>query len=289
MGCDLHSRSRPRQLDATASFNGVPVAGTFTYSPTSGTTLSAGAQTLSTAVTTAKPVVYTFSGQAISQSAAIALANGNSGITACGGSPPTFTKTANIDQITLSQNSTFVTCVILVGQSGSFTGNGIVLTGGANFATVQGNNISGEAAQAIKVGSNSAQIEYNTVSQSAAATAISGCGTISFNNVTVNAGDGIDLTGNQCNAVAARSREADRRCGQLGPKQSDESLVDKRSRNRDLPRPEQERPALGYLNRMDRDRRRCGCVSGREGRNADVARRAWHLARAPVAGHAPRA
>ena len=164
-----------------------------------------GGLTLSTAVTTTKPVVYTFSGQSISQTAAISLANGNSGITACSGSPPTFTKAANIDQITLSQNSTFVSCLILVGQSGSFTGNGIVATAAANFAFIQGNNVSGEAGQAIKSASSSSQIQFNTVSSSAssqAAILLSGNGgSINFNNVTVNAGDGIDVTGNQDSVV----------------------------------------------------------------------------------------
>jgi len=38
----------------------------------------------------------------------------------------------------------------------------------------------------------------------------------------------------------------------VGPLQRNESLVVQRGRNRDLPRSQQERPTLGYLNRMDR-------------------------------------
>src|SRR5215469_1304561 len=40
---------------------------------------------------------------------------------------------------------------------------------------------------------------------------------------------------------------------------------------------------------MHRDRRRSGCVRRRECRDADVAGRAWYLARTPIAGHGPRA
>jgi hypothetical protein len=152
-----------------------------------------GAQTLSTAVTTAKAVVYTFSGQAISQSAAVSLAASNSGIDACRGASPTFTKAGNIDQITMSGAGSFVRCLTLVGVGGSFTGNGIIDNAGSSEVAL--NTVSGEAAQAIKSGSATAVIRGNAVSGGTAGNPVmSGNGSFVYNTVTANgAGDGIDL------------------------------------------------------------------------------------------------
>ena len=69
-----------------------------------------------------------------------------------------------------------------------------------------------------------------------------------------NAGLVMELLSNT--SISPRIRHIDRLCGQRGPIQGNESLVDQRGRNRDLPRSEQEPPTLGYLNLMHRDRRR---------------------------------
>jgi len=55
------------QLNATASFNGVPVAGTFTYNPTAGTVLPVGnGQTLSAAFTPSDTIHYTAASASVS-------------------------------------------------------------------------------------------------------------------------------------------------------------------------------------------------------------------------------
>jgi hypothetical protein len=154
-----------------------------------------GALTLSTAVTTAKPVVYTFSGQTISQSAAITLANASSGINGCAGVSPIFTKAGNIDQITASGIGSFVSCVTLVGVGGSFTGNGIVIS--ANTPYVEFNNISGEAAAGIS-NAGSGDIQFNVVSSTSTGHAITmsgNYGSIFYNIVTSTASDAIFLNG----------------------------------------------------------------------------------------------
>lgn len=108
-----------------------------------------GALTLSTAVTTNKAVVYTFCGQAISQSAAIVLGHANSAIVGCAGRPTVFTKAANIDMIAATSSNNAIQNLTLAGVKGSFTGNCIFLNG-ASKATVSGNSISACANDAIK-------------------------------------------------------------------------------------------------------------------------------------------
>jgi hypothetical protein len=155
-------------------------------------------QTLSTSVTTAKAVVYTFNGQTISQSANINFggSGANSGINSCKGAQPTFTKAANIDQITLTGNGTFVRCVTLVGVGVSFTGNGIVSN--ANFSNIESNIVTGEAASAIKATTQTTIIKGNTASGGTAGNPVIMCPcSILYNNVTANgAGDGIDIVSN---------------------------------------------------------------------------------------------
>lgn len=163
-----------------------------------------GAQTLSSAVTTAKPVTYTFSGQAISQSAAITLSNANSGINGCRGVQPTFTKAGNIDQITMNANNTFVRCIGLAGVGGTFTGSGIVATVSVNNGWIEKNNIATEAANGIKDASTSTQISYNFVAQNSATQAILSTGNggvIMGNIVTPTQGDGITTQGNQAMVI----------------------------------------------------------------------------------------
>jgi hypothetical protein len=165
-----------------------------------------GALTLSTAVTTAKPVIYTFSGQAISQSANVTLGNSGSGIDACNGTPAIFTKAGNIDQFTITANATFIRCLTLVGVSGSFTGNGIVQSGGSG-ALIERNTVSGEAATAIKNTAGSGWIQFNNVVSSASGVpAVSSASDfVEFNTVSTSLGDGIDITGNQMNIIGNSS------------------------------------------------------------------------------------
>lgn len=159
-----------------------------------------GAQTLSTAVTTAKPVTYTFCGQAISQTAAISLASANASIVACPSQSTIITKAASLDQITISSSNNAVSGNALAGAGGSFTGNGIVITGAAINTLITDNNLSGEAGQEVSTASASMQIAYNTISHTAATPAVTSSGAggqISFNQITSIAGDGIDITGVQ--------------------------------------------------------------------------------------------
>jgi hypothetical protein len=53
------------QLDATATYNGASVGGTFVYSPAKGTVLTAGAQTLSVTFTPKNTADYTSAGAAV--------------------------------------------------------------------------------------------------------------------------------------------------------------------------------------------------------------------------------
>ena len=119
------------------------------------------ASTLSTAVTTAKAVVYTFCGQAISQTAAVTLNAANSAIEGCPGKKTTFTKAGNIDQITLSAANVSVRGITLAGVKASFTGNGIITAAGATQAVIENNVISGEAGDAIK--DNSGTFSVNLI------------------------------------------------------------------------------------------------------------------------------
>ena len=154
------------------------------------------AQTLSTAVTTAAPVVYTFCGQSVTQSANVALAYLNSAVAGCPGEATTFIKGANIDQFTLSAGSTAVVGLTLTGETGTYTGKGIVLTSGASNAQIVGNLISGEASNGISNSSSTALISSNTVKGTTSSAAILGDGTITGNQVTASAGDGIDANSN---------------------------------------------------------------------------------------------
>jgi hypothetical protein len=120
-----------------------------------------GALVLSTAVTTAKAVVYTFCGQSISQSAAVILAATNSAVIGCPGAATIITKAGNIDQFTLSGIQTAVKYLQLSGAKGSFTGNGIVTATGAAQAVIEGNVISAQANDAIK--DNSATFSINLI------------------------------------------------------------------------------------------------------------------------------
>jgi hypothetical protein len=160
-----------------------------------------GAQTLSSAVSTAKSVMFTFSGQAISQSAAITLSGSGAGINSCGGALPVFTKAGNIDQITTSGSNDYVACVSLVGVGGSFTGNGIVLNGAS--ASAYDNVVSGEAGIGIKSASLTALIQGNNISNGTTGSgpAASGNGFWAFNNITAQTADGLDL-GNQATAYS---------------------------------------------------------------------------------------
>jgi hypothetical protein len=152
-----------------------------------------GALTLSSAVTTAKAVTYTFCGQAISQSAAVTFTNSPSGILGCHTTTTTFTKAGNITQFTLNANYTFIEGVTLAGVSGSFTGGGISVTSVSNFADVYDNVVAGEAGIGIQSASANALISDNQVGGATASAAISGLGMINFNVVTAAAGDGIDV------------------------------------------------------------------------------------------------
>jgi hypothetical protein len=160
-----------------------------------------GAQTLSSAVSTAKSVMFTFSGQAISQSAAITLSGSGAGINSCGGALPVFTKAGNIDQITTSGSNDYVSCISLVGVGGSFTGNGIVLNGAS--ASAYDNVVSGEAGIGIKSTSLTALIQGNNISNgtTGSGAAASGNGFWAFNNITGQTADGLDL-GNQATAYS---------------------------------------------------------------------------------------
>lgn len=88
-----------------------------------------GAQTLSTAVTVTAPasVVFTFCGQQISQTAAIA-GDGYS-IKGCPSKTTIFTKAANIDMMTLSGLYQSISGITLKGNRPTNTGDGIVLNG----------------------------------------------------------------------------------------------------------------------------------------------------------------
>jgi hypothetical protein len=162
----------------------------------SGTNLTgAGLLPISTPVTTSKPVVYLFCGQHISEGAAINLAAANSAIQGCAGGSTVFTKAANIDQITLSIANTSVTNLTLVGVSGSFTGSGLVVS--ASNVLVTGNNISGEAAQAIKNSGATVIGPSNIVSCNVAQPCITtgNNSSVSFNTCTSTLADCISLTG----------------------------------------------------------------------------------------------
>lgn len=120
------------------------------------------AQTLSTAVTTAKKVTYTFCGQAISQTTGTLTLNAaNSAIEGCPDKATTITKAGNIDQITLSAANVSVRGITLAGVKASFTGNGIVTAAGATQAVIENNVISGEAGDAIK--DNSGTFSVNLI------------------------------------------------------------------------------------------------------------------------------
>jgi len=124
------------------------------------------ASTLSTAVTTAKPVIYTFCGQAISQSGAVTLGGANSGIIGCPGAATTFTKAASIDQFTVTGTRATIQNITLAGVKASFTGNGILLNGSSSAAIyIAGNVINGEANDDLKDQSAFASnnvVEHNT-------------------------------------------------------------------------------------------------------------------------------
>lgn len=185
---------------------GLKMANCSTALPATGGTCSGvnlpAAQTLSTAVTTAKPVTFTFAGQQISQSANVNLLNNYSGISCAHNGNTIFTKAGNIDQFTLSGANNFLEGCQLQGVSGSFTGSGIVVGSGATQSDVEFNVVQFEAANQIKSSSNSTLIFDNNVLSSSASAAISGTGTISHNFVQVSQGDGIDANGNLVNIFA---------------------------------------------------------------------------------------
>jgi hypothetical protein len=161
-----------------------------------------GALTLSTAVTTAKAVTYTFCGQQISQTAAVTLTANFSGIIGCNNSNTILTKAASIDQITLTGTNNFVQGMQLVGVSGSFTGSGVVISVAASKGDVEFNYITGEASQAVKNSSQSALIFDNTLSGSTAAAVVTSAGGIvSTNTVIATGGDGIDVSANDYTVV----------------------------------------------------------------------------------------
>jgi hypothetical protein len=166
----------------------------------------AGAQTLSTAVTTAKAVVYAFCGQAISQTAAISLASLNASIIGCPGANTIITKAASIDQITTSSTNNVVSGLTLVGVGGSFTGNGIVANSSSINTLITGNSLSGEAGQEISCASATCVISQNpSISHTAATTAVklTGAGglVIGNPNIVSQAGHGIEITGNVINVT----------------------------------------------------------------------------------------
>lgn len=166
-----------------------------------------GALIWSTAFTSSKPVTFKFSGQTISQTAAITFSNPNSGIDGCSGVQPTFTKAGNIDQITLNAANTFARCLTLAGVGGSFTGKGIVASSSAQNSIIYFNNVSSEASQDIDVQSSSTQIVFNVTSHTAATTSmtLSGSGGYAaYNTVTVTGGHGIGLSGNQLDVSSNR-------------------------------------------------------------------------------------
>jgi hypothetical protein len=108
-----------------------------------------GTQTLSTAVTTTKATVFTFCGQAITQTAAITLAVSNSSLVGCPNLHTIITKAANLDQVAISAVSdNTVSYIDFEGVKAGFTGNGIVVNG-ASFTNIDHNVINGEAANAI--------------------------------------------------------------------------------------------------------------------------------------------
>lgn len=152
-----------------------------------------GSLTLSSAVTTNKPVTFRFCGQSVSQSANVALANSDSAVIGCAGRSTTFTKAGNIDQFTLSGGNAYTSFLTLVGVSGSFTGKGIVET--SSSAIAEFNVVTGEASDGIAAGPGTAQ--FNTVSSSTSAFPITSAGgNVSRNSVTATASDAIHVTGN---------------------------------------------------------------------------------------------
>lgn len=122
-------------------------------------------QTISTAVVNNKAAVILTCGIAITQTANISLTAVNAAWHGCPDQSTVITKGANIDQFTMSANYTSVDYVTLVGASASFTGNGVVVSGGSQ-TDVSYNRISDEAGSGIVLtgSTNWGQITRNDLS-----------------------------------------------------------------------------------------------------------------------------
>ena len=116
------------QLNATATYNGATVAGTFTYTPASGTVLGGGSQTLSVTFTPTDTTDYT-------------TANGSVSLTV-NAVTPTVAVTPGATSITTGQALTVTVAVsgpaggstpsgIVILTSGSYTSLAVALTGGS--------------------------------------------------------------------------------------------------------------------------------------------------------------
>lgn len=161
-----------------------------------------GAQTLGTAITIPGGVtLYCGADTQLSQTAAVTISNTKSAFIGSPDQSCVITKAANLDQITVSANSTSVQNLTLVGVAGSFTGNGITVTTLPSY--IVNNNISGEASSAINDSGGSTVLQ-NTVS-GGTSTAVMTIGTNSnavANTCTATAGDCIDLNGNQVRVIS---------------------------------------------------------------------------------------
>jgi hypothetical protein len=161
-----------------------------------------GTQTLGTAVAIpANDTLYCGAGTNLSQTAAVTLPNVKSAFIGSPDQSCVITKAANLDQIAVSISQTSVQNLTLVGVGGSFTGNGITVTSFPSF--IINNNISGEATSAINDSGGSTLLLNNLTGGTAAGPTMSvgSFAIVTANTVTANAGDGIDLNGNDINAI----------------------------------------------------------------------------------------
>src|SRR3974390_2379526 len=109
-----------------------------------------GTQTLGTAIAIpANDTLYCGSGTNLTETAAITMPNAKAALIGPNDQSCVITKGANLDQVTVSAANDAVRYLNLVGASGSFTGNGIVLTGGGDGEFAEYNQVSGEASAGI--------------------------------------------------------------------------------------------------------------------------------------------
>lgn len=152
-------------------------------------------QTLSTSVTTTKPVVFTFCGQQVSQSANVTFGNANSGIKGCPTVATLFTKAGNIDQFTLTGFNAIVDSLELNGVNTSFTGKGITASSAASGTLIQNNVVLSEAGTAI-IANNASIVYRNLVLGVSGVVPMSGNAVFVLNGVSAINSDGILVTDN---------------------------------------------------------------------------------------------